>query len=216
MRDLGRFPREGEADESEAGEKAGDNAAPGSPTSARSAGSFRLFAAGTIRRVERAVGPYDAGKSRCGKGSQRGLDKKGVVLLKSESRKTKKGFWISEDLDEKVDIYLRLDNCASRSEFVENALRFYIGYLNTKNAGGFLPEALSAMLTGTLDNFAGRMGSLLFKQGVDLNVLGQIIAYDTDIDEGEYQRLRGRAIRDMKRTNGRISFKDALDFQKSV
>ena len=95
-------------------------------------------------------------------------------------------------------------------------LRFYIGYLNTKNAGGFLPEALSAMLTGTLDNFAGRMGSLLFKQGVDLNVLGQIIAYDTDIDEGEYQRLRGRAIRDMKRTNGRISFKDALDFQKSV
>ncbi len=36
------------------------------------------------------------------------------------------------------------------------------------------------------------------------------------IDEGEYQRLRGRAIRDMKRTNGRISFKDALDFQKSV
>ena len=144
------------------------------------------------------------------------LTKKGVVLLKSESRKTKKGFWISEDLDEKVDIYLRLDNCASRSEFMENALRFYIGYLNTKNAGGFLPEALSAMLTGTLDNFAGRMGSLLFKQGVDLNVLGQIIAYDTDIDEGEYQRLRGRAIRDMKRTNGRISFKDALDFQKSV
>ena len=52
------------------------------------------------------------------------LTKKGVVLLKSESRKTKKGFWISEDLDEKVDIYLRLDNCASRSEFVENALRF--------------------------------------------------------------------------------------------
>ena len=70
-----------------------------------------------------------------------------------ESRKTKKGFWISENLDEKVDIYLRLDNCASRSEFVENALRFYIGYLNTKNAGGFLPEALSAMLTGTLDTY---------------------------------------------------------------
>lgn len=31
-----------------------------------------------------------------------------------------------------------------------------------------------------------------------------------------YERLRGKAIRDMKRTNGRISFKDALDFQKSV
>ena len=109
-----------------------------------------------------------------------------------------------------------MDNCSSRSEFVENALRFYIGYLHTKNAGAFLPEALSAMMTGTLDYYAGRIGSLLFKQGVDLHVLSQIIAYDTDIDEGEYQRLRGKAIRDMQRTNGRISFKDALDFQKSV
>lgn len=46
--------------------------------------------------------------------------------------------------------------------------------------------------------------------------MAQIIAYDTDIDEGAYERLRGRAIRDMKRTNGRISFKDAMEFQKSV
>ena len=142
--------------------------------------------------------------------------KKGVNDLMTENSKIKKGFWLSEDLDEKIDIYLRLDNCSSRSEFVEQALRFYIGYLNTKNAGAFLPEALSAMMTGTLDYYAGRIGSILFKQGVDLNVLGQIIAYDTDIDEGEYQRLRGKAIRDMKHTDGRISFKDALDFQKSV
>ena len=74
----------------------------------------------------------------------------------------------------------------------------------------------AAMLTGTLDGFAGRINSLLFKQGVDINLMGQIIAYDTELDDGEYERLRGKAIRDMKRTNGRISFKDALDFQKSV
>ena len=134
----------------------------------------------------------------------------------AENSKVKKGFWISEDLDEKIDIYLRLDNCASRSEFVENALKFYIGYMNTRNAGAFLPEALHTMMTGTLDGFANRIGSVLFKQGVDINVMGQILAYDTDIDDGDYERLRGKAIRDMKRTNGRVSFKDALDFQKSV
>ena len=134
----------------------------------------------------------------------------------SEYQKIKKSFWISGELDEQINLYLRQDNCSSRSEFVENALRFYIGYLGTKNASAFLPGALSTMLIGTLDNFAGRMGSLLFKQGVDIHVLSQIIAFDTDIDEGEYQRLRGKAIRDMKRTNGRISFKEAMDFQKSV
>ena len=118
--------------------------------------------------------------------------------------KIKKAFWITEDMDREIDMHLKLDNCSSRSE------------LNTKNANAFLPEVLSATLTGTLDGFAGRISSLLFKQGVDINLMAQIIAYDTDIDEGAYERLRGKAIRDMKRTNGRISFKDALDFQKSV
>ena len=124
--------------------------------------------------------------------------------------KIKKAFWITEDMDREIDAHLKQDNCSSRSEFVMNALKFYVGYLNTKNTSAFLPEALSATLTGTLDGFAGRISSLLFKQGVDINLMAQII------DEGAYERLRGKAIRDMKRTNGRISFKDALDFQKSV
>ena len=130
--------------------------------------------------------------------------------------KIKKAFWITEDMDREIDAHLKLDNCGSRSEFVMNALKFYVGYLNTKNANAFLPEAISTVLTGPLDGFASRISSLLFKQGVDINLMAQIIAYDTDIDEGAYERLRGRAIRDMKRTNGRISFKDAMDFQKSV
>ena len=63
--DLGRFPREREADESEAGERAGDKAAPGSPTSARSAGSFRLFAPGTNLPMKCTAGPYGAGNAQC-------------------------------------------------------------------------------------------------------------------------------------------------------
>ena len=134
----------------------------------------------------------------------------------ADNNKVKKGFWITEDMAREIDAYLQLDNCDSRSELVMNAIKFYIGYMNTKNASAFLPEALSAMLTGTLYGFAGRINSVLFKQGVDINLMGQIIAYDTEIDDGEYERLRGKAIRDMKRTNGRISFKDALDFQRAV
>ena len=102
------------------------------------------------------------------------------------NNKIKKAFWITEDMDREIDAHLKLDNCSSRSEFVMNALKFYVGYLNTKNASAFLPEALSTMLTGTLDGFAGRISSLLFKQGVDINLMAQIIAYDTDIDEGAY------------------------------
>ena len=132
------------------------------------------------------------------------------------SDKKRHTIWIDDDIWQELLCIYKRDNCSTQNEFVENSLRFYIGYLNTKNAGAFLPEVLSDMLQGTLDHYAQRIGSVIFKQGVDITVLSQIIAYDTDIDEGEYQQLRGRAIRDMKQTNGRISFKDAMDFQKSV
>lgn len=132
------------------------------------------------------------------------------------SNKNKHTIWLPDSTWQKVEDYYRTDNCAAKNEFIKKAIEFYVGSLHTKNSSAFLPEALSTMLTGTLDGFAGRISSLLFKQGVDINLMAQIIAYDTDIDEGTYERLRGRAIRDMKRTNGRISFKDAMDFQKSV
>ncbi len=39
--------------------------APGSTTSARSAGSFRLSAPGTNEPMKHAVGPYGTGNTRC-------------------------------------------------------------------------------------------------------------------------------------------------------
>lgn len=42
--------------------------------------------------------------------------------------KIKKAFWITEDMDREIDAHLKLDNCSSRSEFVTNALKFYVGY----------------------------------------------------------------------------------------
>lgn len=134
----------------------------------------------------------------------------------TDNGKVKKGFWITDDMDKKIDVYLRLDNCASRSEFVMNALDFYIGYLNTKNAGAFLPKVLSSVLIGTMDNFGHRIGTQLNKMAIEQNMCNHILAADTDMDERDYQLLRGRSVREVQSTNGRISFKEVLDFQKSV
>lgn len=134
----------------------------------------------------------------------------------SENNKVKKGFWITENMDRDIDIYLQLDNCGSRSEFVTNALNFYIGYLNTNNARTFLPEALSTVVIGTMDNYGQRMGAMLYKLAIEQNLCNHILAADTDMDRRDYELLRGRSVREVQSTNGRISFKEVLDFQKSV
>lgn len=134
----------------------------------------------------------------------------------ADNNKTKRGFWIADDLDEQINIYLRMDNCSSRSEFVEKALRFYIGYLNTQNASAFLPGVIATVLNGALDNFGHRIGTLLYKSAIEQNMCNHLLAEDTDMDARDYQLLRGRSVREVQSTNGRISFKDALDFQKTV
>ena len=95
-------------------------------------------------------------------------------------------------------------------------MEFYLGYLNTKNAGAFLPEVLSTILIGTMDDFAQRIGRYLYKVAVEQNLCNHILTADTDMDQRTYELMRGRSVREVNSTNGRISFKEVLDFQKSV
>ena len=77
--------------------------------------------------------------------------------------KQKTTVFFTPSVREKIEDTYRSDNCKSQSEFIEKAVEFYIGYLNTKNAGAFLPEVLSTILIGITDDFAQRMGRYLYK-----------------------------------------------------
>ena len=78
------------------------------------------------------------------------------------------------------------------------------------------PEVPSAQLAGTLDRFAERIGRQLFKLAVEQNVNNHILASDTDIDVRSYQKMRGLSMDEVKRTNGRIDFEDALLSERGV
>ena len=124
--------------------------------------------------------------------------------------------WFSPSVKDKIEERYRADNCKSQSEFIEKAVEFYLGYLNTKNASAFLPGVLSTVIIGLMDNFGQRIGSMLYKLAIEQNMCNHLLAEDTDMDARDYQLLRGRSTREVQSTNGHISFKDALDFQKTV
>ena len=54
------------------------------------------------------------------------------------------------------------------------------------------------------------------KLAVESNIGNHILAADTDMDVLTYEKLRGRSVREVQQTNGKISFKDDLIFQKSL
>ena len=132
------------------------------------------------------------------------------------SNKIKFPLWLTPECKQVVEDNYREDQCQSRSEFIEKAIWFYAGFLHTLEAGAYLPRALKQMLDGTLGVFAERIGRQLFKLAVEQNVNNHILASDTDIDAQSYQKMRGLSMEEVKRTNGRIDFEDALLQERGV
>ena len=96
------------------------------------------------------------------------------------------------------------------------AIRFYSGYLDAESADAYLPRVLADVLEGKLNAFGKRMGHLLFKLSVDQNLMGNILAADIEIDPDQLRKARVRCVKEVKETNGEISFEDAVRYQQEA
>ena len=128
--------------------------------------------------------------------------------------KRKFALWIRPSLLEEVDSLYQKDNCSSRSEFMEKALQFYIGYLTCNHAQDYLADVIPSTVKGIMDETANRMGRLLFKMAVEQAVTSNILAAVCEVDQQELERLRNQCIQQIRKTNGMISFEQALRWQK--
>ena len=106
------------------------------------------------------------------------------------------------------------DNCQTQNEFIEKAIRFYAGYVSGQDACAFLPAALTAAMRGTIHDSENRVCRLLFKLAVELDMVMNVLAAGMEIPQSDLERLRGRCVRDVKSTNGSVSLKDAVDYQR--
>ena len=132
----------------------------------------------------------------------------------NQTEKRKFALWISKDTIEKAKKHYKDDNCSSASEFIEKAILFYLGYLSSQENQDYLAQVIPATVKGIVDESANRMGRLLFKIAVEMAVVENILAAVCDVDELEVTRLRGQCVKEIKSTNGLLSFEEALRWQR--
>ena len=133
-----------------------------------------------------------------------------------DTNRKKTTLWLKPDIISRMDSWLEADNCKSRGEFTEKALRFYMGYLSSEDVTEYLSKALVATLQGILADNANRLRSLLFKWCVELNMMSHTVAAHFKADPIDRRELRRYAVDEVKRTNGQISFDHALDVQRQL
>lgn len=130
------------------------------------------------------------------------------------AEKTKFSIRVDTDLVELADTYIRGSTVKNRTELIENALRFYIGFLTAQKAEDYLLQSLSSVMTGTVQDSENRLARMDFKIAVELSKLSQVIAYSHDIDEDALKRLHLKCLEEVRRINGAIDFESAYKYQK--
>ena len=136
--------------------------------------------------------------------------------MEEHDNKKRTAVWLTPGVIRRMDGWLEEDNCKTRSEFIEKALRFYMGCLATEDTSEYLSRALVDTLRGTLADNENRLRTLLFKLCVEVNMMSHTVAAHFRADPVNRRELRAFAVDEVLRTNGKISFDDALDLQRQV
>ena len=128
--------------------------------------------------------------------------------------KVRAGIYVEKVIFNQADGLLETANVRSRNEFVEEALKFYIGYLLAGKAEDYFLQSLSSVLIGTVQDSENRLARMDFKMAVELAKLSQVIAYTHDVDEESLNKLHAKCVNEVQRINGTIKFEDAYRYQK--
>ena len=121
--------------------------------------------------------------------------------------------WLTPDAWSQVETSYTKDNCTTKNEYIEKAIRFYTGCLNTQNAASYLPRVLADVLDGKLGALGTRIGKLLFKLVVEQDMIANITAAVNEVHLDDVERLRARCIKEIRQTNGVIDLEDAVRYQ---
>jgi len=127
--------------------------------------------------------------------------------------KEKFALWVRPTTMQGVRENYREDNCRSQSEFIENAILFYLGYLTADKPKSFLPSMFLSTMKGIVAESDNRTSGLLFKIAVELAILQNLIAATNEVDELTMTKLRGECIKEVKRTHGIFTMEKAMDWQ---
>ena len=124
------------------------------------------------------------------------------------------GLYINQDLLKTCDNAISRTNATSRSDFISNAIEFYIAWLDSKNTTKILTPALESVIGSKILDTEDRIARVLFKQGVELAMLMHVVAATNDITESQLKELRKICVEEVKRNSGKYKFEDAFRFQK--
>ena len=129
--------------------------------------------------------------------------------------KEKFPLWAYPDTLEAVENMYRKDNCRSKSEFIEKAIKFYLGYLSSNENVNYLSPKITGAVDAVVHGSEQRINRNLFKIAVELGKLSHMIAAANDVNSETLSDLHAMCVEEVRRINGMIDFEKAVEYQRT-
>lgn len=112
----------------------------------------------------------------------------------------------------RLDRDYRLDGSRSKNEFIEKAITRYLDRLEAEQSET-LPFAIQSAIDGRLGIFEDRLAKLLFKQTVETDMALSVLLAYLNIDPDYLKKLRAESVKNVKATNGQLTFEQKVRVQ---
>lgn len=133
----------------------------------------------------------------------------------SFENKVKFALWAYPETLKNVEVHYKNDNCRSQSEFIEKAIKFYIGYLSEEDNINYLSPMITETVKAQIKGTEQRLSRLLFKVAVELGKLSHMTAAVNEVDGDTLNSLHAMCVNEVRKINGIIDYEDAAEYQNS-
>ena len=133
----------------------------------------------------------------------------------SFENKVKFALWAYPETLKNVEVHYKNDNCRSQSEFIEKAIKFYIGYLSEEDNINYLSPMITETVKAQIKGTEQRLSRLLFKVAVELGKLSHLTAAVNEVDDDTLNSLHAMCVNEVRKINGIIDYEDAAEYQNS-
>ena len=128
--------------------------------------------------------------------------------------KSKYAIYLYPSQMEEIKNLMDQANAKSQSEFVSDAIRFYIGYLQQGKNVDYLAPIIARTIQEEIRNTEKNISQILFKLAVESAMLAELQATQIRVTDEQMEQLRRMCSRIVAENNGIITLEKAIKHQQ--
>lgn len=129
-------------------------------------------------------------------------------------KKSTVGICMTEDVLKIIDSAIKKTDFKSRSEFISEAIMWYLAKLNANDISKVLSPAVESTIRSASQKCEKNITTELYRYAIEIDIISHVIAKSNGIDDETMRKLREMCKKEVEYLSGKVSFENAYRVQK--